>query len=399
MTAGNDGEETGVTSVGYAAGDRSAMARGSWICAAALALFLGACSNLPRESAASGGSRNDIRLTLVDQARWSMSAHNMQSWEVGLDEADPLAFRVYLAGQRLLPATDPYSRQVVMSIGGFLALVQDSAAARGYRAELSLFPEGDLPGADGGAGYGAPVAAVKLVGRVVAVDPGYLDALSSATVKANLEPLTLGPADAAAFGALNDAPGIRMVFMQDQADLGRLKPVLKQAFRLEMTHEPTLLESYDLTRRNVRQIRAKPWGLSYGSGFPQRSLGSIELFETLFPMKKEKWGPTGADNFDKQIGPAGTFLLIATRGNGRHDQIQAGMLFQRVWLKAIHDGYAILPASQPLQEYPAMAELYRKVHEQLAESGETIQMIAALGVPDDGYRRGFRIRTEDLLRK
>ena len=160
---------------------------------------------------------------------------------------------------------------------------------------------------------------------------------------------------------------------QDQAAIEKLKPILKEAFRLERKHGPTLSESYYLMRRNSRQINAKPWGLSYGSGFPQKSLRSIEFLESLFPMKMEKWGIKGADNFDKEIERAGTFLIIKIKGNSRQDQIMAGMLFQRAWLKAIHVTFA--------------------------QTEETIQMIAWLATPDGGFRPGFRIATENLLRQ
>lgn len=91
-------------------------------------------------------------------------------------------------------------------------------------------------------------------------------------------------------------------------------------------------------------------------------------------------------------------LIITTEGNSRLRQLQAGMLFQRLWLKAIHDGYAVVPASQPLQEYAAMAEICRAIHQDFSAPGQTIQMVAFLGRPAEGYRRGFRLAAQDLLR-
>mgnify|MGYP001117354387 FL=1 len=89
---------------------------------------------------------------------------------------------------------------------------------------------------------------------------------------------------------------------------------------------------------------------------------------------------------------------MRTRGNSRAAQVLAGVAFQRMWLQAIHDGLAVLPASQPLQEYPAMADLYRSVPEGFAGAGETIQMIAAIGVASTGFVPGFRIPTDGLVR-
>jgi len=48
---------------------------------AALLVLAGSCSNLPTDTAAPGKAGGDVRLALVDNARWSMSAHNMQSWD------------------------------------------------------------------------------------------------------------------------------------------------------------------------------------------------------------------------------------------------------------------------------------------------------------------------------
>ena len=85
-------------------------------------------------------SRQDLRLALIDQASWSMS------------------------------------------VGGFLALIEDAAAAPGYETELSLFPEGELPAENGGEDFKLPLAEVKLRKSAAPVDSGYLDAISSATV-------------------------------------------------------------------------------------------------------------------------------------------------------------------------------------------------------------------------
>jgi hypothetical protein len=328
-----------------------------------------------------------------------MSAHNMQSWEIELDPADPQLLRVFLARDRLLPATDPFSRQILMSVGGFLAVLEDAAAARSLAARIDLFTIEELAAEDSGASFAVPVAEVRIAPSSGPAGSWYPDAISGATVKADLAAVSLPPAQLRSYLEMNAQQGIGLRFVQDAGSLAELKPILKAAFRLEMQHEPTLMESYRLMRRNRRQLEAQPWGLSYGSNFPQKSLGAIELFESLFPMKMKKWGLRGADNFDQEVDKAVTFLIITTEGNSRLRQVQAGMLFQRLWLKAIHDGYAVVPASQPLQEYAAMAEHYRGIHRAFAAPGQTIQMIAFLGRPKDGYRRGFRLSVKDLVRQ
>jgi hypothetical protein len=368
-----------------------------FVVAAALAL-LAACTHGYTGQTSSAGETSDLRISLIENARWSMSAHNMQPWEIVLDESDPLSFSVHLATGRLLPATDPYSRQTVMSVGGFLSLLEDTAAATGYQLDYAMFPDSELSLDDIGYAFDSPVAEVTLRRAPATTVPGYLDAVSSATVKAALAPMAIDPRLEAAFFDLDTFPDVQIRIIEDDPELATLKPILKDAFRLEMTHVPARDESYDLTRRNDRQIRDAPWGLSYRSNYRGGNLGFVQFFETLFPKNREAWGLTGADTFDAEIDRATSFLLIATNGNTRLQQLDAGMLFERVWRIALHEGYAVLPASQALQEYEAMADLYRLVHHSFAESGETIQMIAAIGVPPEGHRSGFRIATEELLR-
>jgi hypothetical protein len=240
-----------------------------------------------------------------------MSAHNMQPWEIELDPADPRLLRVFLARDRLLPATDPFSRQILMSVGGFLALLEDAAAARGLDARIDLFTIEELAAEDSGASFAVPIAEVRIAPSSGPAGSWYPDAISGATVKADLAAVSLPPAQLRSCLRWTPSKG-SVRFVQDAGSLAELKPILKAAFRLEMQHEPTLMESYRLMRRNRRQLEAQPWGLSYGSNFPQKSLGAIELFESLFPMKMKKWGLRGADNFDQEMDKAVTFLILTT---------------------------------------------------------------------------------------
>ena len=62
----------------------------------ALVVTISSCAGTLKDNSLSNDlPQDDVRLLLLDQARWAMSAHNMQSWEVVLDEADSLLFSVY----------------------------------------------------------------------------------------------------------------------------------------------------------------------------------------------------------------------------------------------------------------------------------------------------------------
>ena len=46
---------------------------------------------------------------------------------------------------RLLPHTDPFSRQIVIGLGCLLEVMRMAAAERGYGVDVALFPEGSDP--------------------------------------------------------------------------------------------------------------------------------------------------------------------------------------------------------------------------------------------------------------
>jgi hypothetical protein len=106
---------------------------------------------------------SDPRLQVISHGLLAPNAHNMQSWRIVLDERDALKFKLYLDEKRLLPATDPFHRQSVISQGTFLELMDIAAKKLGYSADIKIFPEGEC-GAQPDAGEirSRPTAAVTL---------------------------------------------------------------------------------------------------------------------------------------------------------------------------------------------------------------------------------------------
>ena len=74
------------------------------------------------------------------------------------------------------------------------------------------------------------------------------------------------------------------------------------------------------------------------------------------------------------------FAWIVSEDNSRLAQVQAGMDYIRLNLKATEMGLALHPVSQTLQEYPEMAEEYQHIHQELqVQSPQRIQMLARIG--------------------
>ncbi|MBI9098225.1 MAG: hypothetical protein JEY91_07090 [Spirochaetaceae bacterium] len=347
-------------------------------------------SSLIKESA-------DIRDNAVNHAIWAMSAHNMQPWQVVLDKKNPLALDLYIDSSRLLPATDPYSRQIIISFGNFIAVLEDYANSKGYSCEYNLFPEESLLESSNGENYTSSVARIVFSENEELKEIFRIDSLSGATVKRHFDPVIFNQAEKNELTDLSEFDDIRIFILQEEDVISELKTILIDSFSIEMKLESTLMESFDLTRRSEKERREKAWGLSYLGAFPASTVGLVEFFDRTFPMKPEKWGEIGIKNYISEIETINSYLFINSKNNSRESQIHTGIALQRIWMELLKRGYAFLPASQPLQEYPEMNELYTDVHEKYALNGETIQMIGGIGKTDRKYKSGFRISAEKII--
>jgi hypothetical protein len=106
-----------------------------------------ACGNSTPADAIEAWRGPSQALAATDVLRWLLSyailaphSHNLQSWMADLSEPDVVTLRCDLT--RLLPQSDPQSRQIMMSHGTFLEVLDTAARERDLRADIVLFPLG-----------------------------------------------------------------------------------------------------------------------------------------------------------------------------------------------------------------------------------------------------------------
>lgn len=377
---------------------RAAGLRSAAISTPALALILGILGSCVSTPVSTTPDSHDIRLELVEWARLAQNAHNVQPRRVVLNPERYNGLLLYVDDRRLLPETAPPARQVTISMGTFLAVLEARAAQLGYRSDITLFPEGVYDRATIGS---LPVAHVRLSTDVHPTarypEAGDIDALTTPTVKYRIEPANLSPAVAAALSGYS-RPEIAIQVVSDPALVARLNELSIQAFEIEMRHEPTLMESYDLNRMNGRQRRRHPYGIAYTANFPARSLWLIDMVSTVAPQRPERYGEAGIRYFREALEQVTDYVLIRSSDNSRHTQIETGMVLQAFWMRLHSDGYMVLPNSQPLQEYPEMDQLSQTIHREYADHGETLQMVLAIARPAPGrHRFAPRFSAEALL--
>ena len=310
---------------------------------------------------------------------WALLApnpHNLQSWTVDLSQSDTIVLHVDAA--RLLPQTDPFSRQILIGHGCFLEILEMAAAADGYRTEVTLFPEGDW-------------SLDKSVARVVftrqpglAVDPLFAEVPRRRTVKGSFEARPLDRAHKAALLSGYALSALPLAIVDDADSVERLRTLAIAGSEMEMNTHRTHKESIDVARIGAAEIAAHRDGISLKGPmiWALRQAGQMTPAKAMTPGTLAWNG--GRDYVMAGYASARAFGWIASADNARSTQIAAGRAFVRLQLSATALGVALQPHSQTLQEYPEMASLRAAMHRQtgIAE-GATLQMFFRLGYAAD----------------
>ncbi len=322
-----------------------------------------------------GGGYADPRMRALSYAILAPNPHNRQPWIVDLGRPGAAVLTCEL--DRRLPETDPYDRQIVIGLGCFLEVARLAAAAQGFELEIAPFPEGEGgPRLDG-----RPVARMTFTPRPgIAIDPLFHWVPQR---RSNKRPFDAAkPVDAVALEALLGAagPDLRAAGTLDPARVAGFRDLSWRAHLVEMETPRTYRESIELMRIGKAEIEAQPDGIDLGGAFLEglALLGMLsreQLLDTASTAYRQ-----GLDMYREILGTAMGHVWIATPGNHRIDQLNAGRAWLRMNLKATELGLGVHPLSQALQEYPEMAALSDEMTAATdTGAGERLQMFARIG--------------------
>jgi hypothetical protein len=351
---------------------------------AAATVPLAACSkSLPPEAIAAWngpGAEPDLRRWVLGYAILAPHSHNLQSWVVDLGVPGEILLRCDL--DRLLPETDPYSRQIMMSHGTFLELLDMAARERGHRAEITLFPEG---------AFGAqqldsrPVARVRLVpDATVSRDPLFAQVLQRHTNRSAYDLARPVPAAAwQAMAAVVQPYHVRFGFAgpEQPESLAQQRAVAAEAWRIELVTPRTIMESYKVLRVGADEVARHRDGLTLMDPMVVL-MDRVGLFDRSRPPGPADFATTSQiKDFNAKLDSTPGFLWLVSEGNERITQVNAGRAFMRVHLAATAHGVALQPLQQALQEYAEQAVTHAQIRRLLGADapGQTLQMWARVG--------------------
>lgn len=356
-----------------------ALAGGSAVLAAAP---LTGCSNAyPAASIAAWQAQaetTDVRRWMLAHGLLAPNPHNRQPWIADLKREGEIT--LICDGERLLPETDPFGRQILIGCGAFIELAVMAAAERGYRVQVMSFPDGEpgpleLPG-------GRVVARLKTErDAAVAKDPLFAQIRRRRTHKGVFDNARVLPADV--WQALQTAAagrGLKAGAITDAAAMAQVRRITRDSFETEILKPRTYLESAHLMRIGPDEIAKNRDGIAL-MGSMVRVLTTVGMFDRFeVPLR-------GSSNYKQTMkvwAPYETcsgYYWMSSRTNTRSTQLDSGRAYVRAQLQATALGIDMHPLSQALQEFAEVRPQYDalKTLLGLAGTGETLQMLVRAG--------------------
>ena len=330
----------------------------------------------------------------ADVRRWALSfailapnSHNRQPWIADLREANALS--LYVDRERLLPMTDPWFRQIVVSQGTFIESLVIALRERGLEPVVQLFPQGEF----------APRALdERPVARLswgAAAPSGAKDALFAQLLRRHTAKVDYDMSRPVAPGVLESLksvlvdPQVQFGATLDPARIEPLRTLCWESARVELLTERTVMESVRLTRVGPDEIAQHRDGISVNTLVP-RLAALLGAFDRSNPPAdgstayKQMMG-----RFEGHSKSAMGFVWLSTAtarhaaaATTRSAEVLAGRAYMRLQLKATELGLQVHPMSQAPQEFPEMKPYYDQLHQLLLgkpAQQETVQMFCRIG--------------------
>lgn len=347
----------------------------------------------PTKEAKSSGLDHPILVALMAGIS-APNPHNTQAWKFKISsETEAL---LYVDEKRILPQTDPSTRQIHMGQGCLLELVAVAAGSTGHEAKIQLFPEG----------YSVQDLGKKPVARIELVPSRKKDDLIEAvahrhTVRSAYEgpPITQKE-----FESLRSITGARVSELRftPAEELQKHLEFHFAGMQAELGNFPTADESRIWFRIGNEEIYSRRDGIS----LPANGVTGLQkwIIETFFLSHdpEDYYDPAGQkmfmDRYRENLFTAKGQVLFITKGNTVKEWVLCGRDYARFQLAASAMGLVMRPTSQLMQEFPAMQKLAEEYNAFVGvRPPARIQINALLGRADADFLSPRRPLEEMIL--
>lgn len=314
---------------------------------------------------------DDVRLRVLAYAILAPSAHNKQPWRVDLKGS---GITLYIDSNRLLPQIDPTAREMFVSQGTFLEVLSVAASHYGFRAQIVLFPDGEIEPHNVGKN---PVSQIELVKEESTGEDelfGYVTVRH--TNRREYEAPSLTEEELSALRHSYADEGYPLQFITEASARTQIAEMATEAMRIQTYNTSMHAETVEMIRFSDEEIERRRDGF----GFQQMGMSGITLvLAQTFTGRSSAFGDFFLEQTVKGTSQAASsaraFGLITSKGATRTDEVMAGRYFARLHLAATKLGLSLQPMSQILEIESAKQEFLKK----FPSNGEEPQMLFRLG--------------------
>ena len=329
----------------------------------------------------------DLRRWALAYAILAPNSHNRQPWIADLREPD--AISLHVDRERMLPMTDPWFRQIVVSQGTFIESLVIALRERGVDPQVTLFPQGEFKPREVDA---RPVARLAWSAGAsgAAKDPLFAQLLRRHTAKVDYD--TSRPVPASVIDVLKASvvdPEVRFGGSVDAARIEPMRTLCRESARVELLTPRTVMESARLTRVGPAEIAQHRDGISINAWVPRIAAAAGAFDRSKPPAEGSTAYGQMLARFEGHSRTAMGFVWLSTptarhaaAGTTRSAEVNAGRAYMRLQLKATELGLQVHPMSQAPQEFPEMRPYYDQMHQMLlgkSAAEETVQMFCRIG--------------------
>ena len=334
------------------------------------------------------GAQPDLRRWALGYAILAPNSHNRQPWLVDL--AEPEAITLYVDRARMLPMTDPWFRQIVVSQGTFLEALVLALRERGLAPEVRLFPQGEFKPREVD---DRPVARISWSPAGVAAagkDPLFGQLLKRHTAKVDYDTTkAVAPETLAQLQSALVDPQVTWGATVDTVRTERLRKLCWESAKVELLTPRTVMESIRLTRVGPAEIAQHRDGISVNALMPRLAAAVGAFDRSNAPAEGSTAYKQMMSRFEGHSNTAMGFVWLSTptalhrqQQTTRSAEVNAGRAYMRLQLKATELGLQIHPMSQAPQEFAEMKPFYDALHAELVgkpATDETVQMFCRVG--------------------
>ena len=322
--------------------------------------------------------------------------HNTQAWKFKI--INEFELLLFIDTRRILPETDPTTRQIHIGCGCFLETASIGMTQEGFTSKIDYFPEGD---------YQTAKLGTLSVAKLTLKKNENVNSTRLNTVLLNRKTSRLQFSDDVINTSLwnrilklIDSKHNEIQLFTDVQFLNKIRPILSEGMKIESYCYRTNEESRKWFRENDDRIE----NLRDGINLPGNGIFGIKKWfaeRKLKGLDPKEWNNKKTINYTlkshyKKVASSPNIITIKSKTNTILDWVKAGQDYTRLQLACLANNFYMHPLSQVLQEFNEMKTLKTKFEEAMeVKENEKIQMVVRVGKSKEPYL-SYRRKINDM---